>query len=218
LAGLEDCSDRLKGAFTFSQNLFILLLLRCFMDLKTAIKKRKSVRRFMGKKPDWRKIIRAIDASRYAPTAGNNFVMKFILVSDEDKIAEIAAATQQGYVGTAKYVVVAVSDDSKLVRLYGDKGTRYSSQQAGAAIQNFLLASTELGLSTTWVGFFYEDQIKSALGIPEDLIVEAVFPVGKETAIKERAKSEPELENLLYFDKWKNKKMEPISRVTLEAF
>ena len=176
------------------------------------------MRRFMGKKPDWRKIIKAIDAARFAPSAGNNFVMKFILVSDEKKIAEIAAATQQGYVGTVKYIVVAVSDDSKLVKLYGDRGVRYSSQQAGAAIQNFLLALTELGLATTWVGYFYEDQIKSVVGVPDGLTVEAVFPIGKETAIKGRPKNEPELENLLYFDKWKNKKMEPMSRVKLNSF
>ena len=180
------------------------------MDLKTAIKKRKSVRRFMGKKPNWRKIIRAIDAARFAPSAGGQFALKFILVSDEKKIAELAAAAQQDFIGAAKYVVVAVSDDSKLVRSYGDRGVRYASSQAGAALENFWLALTELGLVTTWVGHFYEDQVKSVLDIPDGLSVEAIFPIGKETKVKgSERRAKPDLEKVLYFDKWKNKKMKP---------
>jgi nitroreductase len=172
----------------------------------------------MDKKPDWRKIIRAIDAARFAPSAGGQFALKFILVSDEKKITELAEAAQQKYVGTAKYVVVAVSDDSKLVRSYGDRGVRYSSSQAGAAIQNFLLALTEMGLVTSWVGHFYEDQIKSALSIPEDLKVEAIFPIGKETKVKgNEPRAKPDLENVLYFDKWKNKTMTPKSKVGIGA-
>ena len=188
------------------------------MDLKTAIKKRKSVRRYMDAKPDWRKIIRAIDAARFAPSAGGQFALKFILVSDEKKIRELAAAAQQDFVGTAKYVVVAVSDDSKLVRSYGDRGVRYASLQAGAAIQNFLLALTELGLVTTWVGHFYEEQVKSALEISDDLSVEAILPIGKETKVKgSERKAKPDLENIIYFDKWKNKKMIPQKKMSFDA-
>jgi len=172
----------------------------------------------MDKKPDWRKIIRAIDAARFAPSAGGQFALKFILVSDEKKISELAKAAQQDYVGTAKYVVVAVSDDSKLVRSYGGKGVRYASQQAGAAIQNFLLVLTEFGLVTSWVGHFYEDQVKSALEISEDLHVEALFPIGKETKVKgSERRAKPDLENVIYFDKWKNKKMTPQEKVSFDA-
>jgi len=188
------------------------------MDLKTAIKGRKSVRRYMDKKPDWRKIIRAIEAARFAPSAGGQFALKFILVSDEKKIVELAAAAQQDFVGTAKYVVVAVSDDSKLVKSYGDKGVRYSSLQAGAALENFWLALTEQGLVTTWVGHFYEDQVKSALSVPDELSVEAIFPIGKETKVKGSERlAKPDLENIIYFDKWKNKKMTPQERVSFDA-
>ncbi len=179
------------------------------MKLKDAIEGRRSVRRYMGKKPNWRKIIRAIDAARFAPSAGNKFVMRFILVSNEKKIAEIAAATQQDFVGTAKYVVVAVSDDSKLVQSYGDKGVRYAAQQAGAAIENFLLALTEEKLVTTWVGHFYDEQVRRALDIPEGLSIEAVFPIGKETKIKGAVSKKTKLENVIYFDKWGEKKMVP---------
>ncbi len=180
------------------------------MDLKTAIKKRKSVKIFSPKKPNWRKIIRAIDAGRFAPFAGNQNTIRFILVSDKEKIEELAAASQQKFVGNAHYVVAVVTDDSQLKKLYGNRAERYGSGQSGAAIQNFLLALTELGLSTTWVGYFDEDGIKRALEVPKNLIVEAIFPIGKEgKTSRSEQKRKQYLENMIYFDKYKNKKMIP---------
>jgi nitroreductase len=172
----------------------------------------------MERKPDWRKIVRAIDATRFAPCAGGQFALKFILVSNEKKIAELAEAAQQDYVGSAKYVVVAVSDDSKLVRSYGDRGVRYASLQAGAALENFWLALTEQGLVTAWVGYFYDEQVKSALGISDDMNVEAIFPIGKETKVKgSERRAKPDLDNVLYFEKWGNKKMVPHIKVSRDV-
>ncbi|MFH1521580.1 MAG: nitroreductase family protein [archaeon] len=187
------------------------------MKLDDAIKQRRSIKRFDLKKPDWRKIIRAIDVARFAPCAGNQFVTRFILVSNEKKIKELSAASQQDFVGTAQYIVVAVSDDSHLIRDYGKRGTRYCSQQAGAAIENFLLALVEQKLVTTWVGHFYEEQVRRTLGIPEGLHIEALFPIGIETKIKTREKRKMNLDHILYFDKWKNYKMAPMIKVSKEA-
>ena len=177
------------------------------MQLKDAIEQRRSVKRFHHLKPNWRKIIRAIDAARFAPSAGNKFVIKFILVSDEEKIVKLAEASQQDFVGTAKYVVVVVSDDSGLVQSYDERGVRYAAQQSGAAIENFLLALTEQKLVTTWVGYFYDNQVKRILDIPKGLHIEALFPIGKETKIKTKEKRKMDLDKILYFNKFGNKKM-----------
>jgi nitroreductase len=175
------------------------------------------VRRYSDKSPDWKKIIRAIDMARYAPAAGNNFILRFILIDDKKKIEALARASQQDFVGTAKYVVAAVSEDSKLVRLYRDRGKRFSPQQAGAAIQNFLLALTEEGYVTTWVGHFVEDQVKDILGVSSGATVEAIFPIGIETKVKTNPTPKLALENILYFNKWKEKKMVGEVRVGIES-
>ena len=187
------------------------------MQLENAIKKRKSVRRYALKKPDWRKIIQAIDFARYAPSAGNRISWRFILVSDEGKIQELADASQQKFVGDAKYVVAVVSEDSRFTRSYGERGSRYASQQAGAAIQNFLLALEERGLVTCWVGSFADEQVKRVLGVSDSLVVEALFPIGFETKIKTAKKFKQNLDNLIYFEKWGNKKMIPEGRVRQEG-
>jgi len=200
-----------------SQNLFIVLLLVYFMQLKEAIEKRKSVKRFHHKKPDWKKIIRAIDMVRFAPSAGNKFVAKFILVSDEKKIEKLGEASQQAFVGKAKYIVVCVSDDSRLISDYGERGERYTAQQAGAAIQNFLLALTEQKLVTTWVGHFYDDQVRRILYIPEGLKIEAMFPIGIETKVKAVSRRKLDLDQVIYYDKWKNKTMTKGEKFSKEA-
>lgn len=194
------------------------------MQLKEAIESRRSVKSFSNKIPDWRKIIQAIDSARFAPAAGNYFVTKFILVSDKKIISELTKASQQDFVGTSKYIVVVVSDESKLVQAYEKRGSRYCAQQSGAAIENFLLSLTELKLATTWVGHFYDEQVRRALDIPENLNIEALFPIGIETKVKSFAKSmdfkfrtggarKMKLEQTLYYDKYGNEEMIPISKV-----
>jgi len=183
------------------------------MDLGNAVKKRRSVRKFSHKKPDWRKIVNAIDAARLAPMAGNYFVNKFIIVSDEEKIHKLAEAAQQSFISKAPFVVVVVSDPSKVVKRYGERGTMYTCQQSGAAIENFLLAVTDQKLVATWIGHFFETQVKELLKIPDELTVEALLPVGNPTAEKPKDVKKVDLENVIYFEKWGQKYKNPQTRV-----
>jgi len=188
------------------------------MQIGDAIKNRKSVRSFLDTKVDWRKILMAIDYSRFAPMAGGLNSVKFILVSEKNKIEKLAEASQQDFFSNANHIVVAVSDDEKLKRNFEIFGEKFARQQAGAMIQNFLLGLEEQGLSTCWVGHFVEEKIKEILSIPEKLVVEAIFPIGKKSKslAQKNPAQKPELENMIYFNKWKEKKMEPQTRVSYE--
>ncbi len=177
------------------------------MDLTRAIQSRKSVRKFKSKRPDWRDIIECIDAARYAPAAGGYNTLKFILVDDVEKIKKIAKVAQQDFITQAKYIVVVCSNTPRLVNAYEERGEIYARQQAGAAIQNFLLKLEEEGLSTCWVGHFIESQLKSILEIPEKINIEAVFPIGFEYEKKYSRKAKIDLDNILYFNSYGHKKM-----------
>jgi len=177
------------------------------MELDKVIQGRHSVRRFTNRKPGWRKIIECIDSARYAPMAGNNYTLKFILVDDEEKIQKIAEACQQNHVGQVKFIVVACSTLLRPMNLYGKEGEVWTRQQAGAAIQNFLLKIEESGLATCWVGYFVEEQIKRILKIPDKVNVEAVFPIGYEYDKAKTKRARIELDRILYFDTYKNSKM-----------
>jgi len=180
------------------------------MDLDKAIKSRKSVRHFADKKPNWRDIIECIDAAIFAPMAGNLFPLKFILVSDKEKIQKIANAAQQPFVGEAQYIVVVCSDSKIILNAYEQRAEKFCRQEAGAAIENFLLKLEEKGLKTCWVGYFVDYLIKEALRIPEEIDVEAIFPIGYESKKPGTARAtrrKKELDDVLYFDEYKNKRM-----------
>lgn len=182
------------------------------MDLDKCIKGRHSARSFKTKKPDWRRIMEAIDAAAKAPTAGNIPTVKFILVSDKKKIAALAEAATQDFIATANYVAVVCSDPTQCERSYEEKAEKYCRQQAGAAIENFLLKLEEIGLATCWVGAFSEETVKNALQIPEHVEVEALFPIGYEME-KSKQRTKPNLDSYLFFDFWKNKYMKPLEKV-----
>jgi hypothetical protein len=65
--------------------------------------------------------------------------------------------------------------------------------------------------------YFYEDKVRRIFKIPDELIVEGIFPIGKETKARiiSREGKKKDLNNMLYFDSWKKKKMEPVGRVTV---
>ncbi|MEK6926489.1 MAG: nitroreductase family protein [Nanoarchaeota archaeon] len=175
------------------------------MDFQKVLKERHSVRKFKSTEPDWRDIIEAVDSARFSPMAGNIFTLKAIIVRDPEKIEIISRATQQNFVGQVKCIVVFCSKPERTKKTYKD-GEKYVKQQTGAAMQNFWLSLTEKGLSTCWIGYFVESQIKRALKIPEDLEVEAIFPIGYEVKKPEK-KEKILLDNILYFDVYGNKKM-----------
>jgi len=173
------------------------------MDLKKAIEKRRSIRRYSDKTPDWRKVIQAIDSARWAPMAGNIFNLKFILIDEEDKIKKIKDACQQDFVGQAKFIIVVAAETERLTTYYGkEKGAFYSRQQVGAAIQNVLLSLTSHGLASCWVGHFVEDQIRFIAKVPDSWDIEAIIPVGCETKITTRTPDKLETASILNYNEF----------------
>lgn len=178
------------------------------MDINKAMKERHSVRKFTSKQVDWKDILEAIDYARLAPLAGNIQTMKFVIVDDKEKIRQIADACQQQFVSQASYVLVLCSDPQQIERSYGSRANMYIRQQAGACIENFMLKITELGLASCWIGAFVDSQIRKTLTIPDNIIVEAVLPIGYEFG-KTKQRIKPDLQNMMFFNKWKAKFMTP---------
>lgn len=181
------------------------------MDLDKAIKERHSVRKFATKEVSWKQLLEVIDSARLAPLAGNIQTLKFLIVTEKDIINKLAGACQQTFLSEAKYVVVVCSDSNQVTRSYGERGEMYCRQQAGAAIQNFLLKITDLGLASCWVGAFSNSTVKHILSIPENIFVEALLPVAYEMPPKMKQKTKPILQNMLYFNTWKAKRAKPLS-------
>ena len=183
------------------------------MNTLKTIRKRRSVRDFKSKKPDWRTIIEAIDSARYAPMAGGFLSLKFMLVDDKTMIDRIANWSEQEFIKQSPYLVVFISDPKITQNLYKGRGERYMRQQAGAAIENFLLHLTEVGLDSCWVGHYNDEKIKQILKIPEDKEIEAICPIGYSSKKEKPSKAKGNIDEKLYFNEWKNERMRPIEKI-----
>jgi nitroreductase len=148
------------------------------MTILQAIKTRRSVRAFSAKPIPDDVMQRLRDSLRFAPSACNIQPWKFILVTDAELRRKLAVASRdQLWMADAPLTVVACG----YPRLaYPRMGGRYSSLDIDIAIalDHLTLAAADEGLGTCWIGAFAEEQVKPLLGVPDDVRVVALMPVG----------------------------------------
>jgi len=175
------------------------------MKLEDSINKRCSCREYKKKEVKWADIIEAIDAASRAPLAGNINNLHFVIISKLETRDKIAQQCQQHWMSEAPYIIVICSDPTRLERMYSERSEKYCKQHSGAAIQNFLLRITDLGLSSCWVGAFHDELIKQMLKIPGHINIEAILPVGY-ARYKPKQKTKARIETLINWEVWGQKR------------
>jgi len=177
------------------------------MNLKDVLEQRHCCRKFSKKDVNQRKIIEIVEAATLAPSAGNISTVRIIIVKDQNKKNNLAdAALNQLFIAEAPYILVVCSDSSQSKASYGKRGEMYTTQQAGAAIENMFLKITDLDLNTCWIGAFDEVAVKRALAIPDNVKVEAMLPVGQgaeEISLKKRIeRKKMDIKHVIFFNKY----------------
>ncbi len=176
------------------------------METLECITARRSVRKFLDKPVEFEKIGNILDAGRKAPSAGNLQEWKFVLVTDEavrKKVAE--ACMEQYWIGDAPVIIVVGCEPHKVERFYGEKGrARYALQNCAAATQNILLAATDQGLASCWIGAFEVSQLRRALKMGAGIEPMAVIPLGYAGEHPEEPKKYT-VENVTYIESWGNR-------------
>jgi len=149
------------------------------MEVKEAIRGRRSVRRFQDRPIPVRDMELLMEALRWAPSAGNLQARRFFFILDKQTRAAVAGASlAQMFIATAPLVVVACADMERISH-YGARGKNlYVIQDVAVAVENMMLQAHELGLGSTWVGAFDEAAVSGILDLPEWLVPMAVVPVG----------------------------------------
>jgi len=184
------------------------------MNFKDILEQRHCCRKFSRKDVGQHKIVSIIEAATLAPSAGNIFSVRIILVKDQEKKNKLAeAALNQLFIAEAPYILVVCSDPSQVVASYGKRGEMYTAQQAGAAIENMFLKITDLELDTCWIGAFDENAVKRILAIPNHVKVEAMMPIGKgeeEISLKKRIERKKiDVKHITFFNRYKLRKEKP---------
>ena len=146
------------------------------MNVFEAIMKRRSVRSFLDKSIEDEKLSAVLEAGRLAPSAKNRQEWRFVVVKNREVRREVAeAANGQNFVGEAPVVIVACGVTDGYVMSCGQPS--YPIDVA-IALDHISLAAVELGLGTCWIGAFNENRVKKILGIPEEIRVVELMPIG----------------------------------------
>ena len=171
------------------------------MEFEKVVRKRKSVHNFKSKRSSWKMIIDAIDLANQGPFAGNHNHLRYLIVEEPATIKKIASLCEQTWIASSKLLVVLCSDDTHLENLYGERGRVYSRQQAGAAIQTLMLALTNEGVDSCWVGSYSDELVKEKLKIPHHIQLEAIIPTGFRSR-NEKKPAKKSLERSLNWETW----------------
>jgi nitroreductase len=130
------------------------------MDAITALKTRRSVRKYRPD-PVARDVIEDIlDCGRLAASANNKQPWEFVAVTDAAMRNELAKLAEYGKFIAQAPVCIAVLC----------KETKYYLEDGSAATQNILVAAKAHGLGTCWVAGDkkpYADSIRKLVGAPE---------------------------------------------------
>ncbi|MGE5892530.1 MAG: nitroreductase family protein [bacterium] len=185
------------------------------MELFDAIRTRRSTRRFSDKPVEEEKLRAVLEAVRMAPSWANMQCWRFIVVKEKAtkaKISELSYVesffSPRGYkvnpakkgLAEAPVVIVACADPSQSGVLWDQ---HYYLTDIGIASQTLMLAAHGLGLATVFVGVFEESQLRELLGVPRDIRIVGLFPVGYPLEEKKEGPSRKPLGEIVFSEKWK---------------
>jgi nitroreductase len=184
------------------------------LEFFDVIKTRKSSRNFSPQPVEQDKILKVLEAARLAPSWQNRQCWRFVIVQDKETIKKIGRLNPftlniNFFLQKVPVIIVACANPK-------DSGQRngkdYCLVDTAIAMEHLILAATDLGLATCWIGAFDEKMVKDTLNIPDEIKVVAITPLGyaaekeniidKVSQIVAKGTNRKPIEEITYFEKW----------------
>lgn len=177
------------------------------MTLSEAIAARRSVREYADKPVAREDLEKLLAAAVQAPSAMNSQAWAFGVLQGRKKVAELgerarlallAHLDKTGQTGDfrdrmADPGLAMFYGAPALIIIYATAQDMFAPLNCSLAAENLMLAATELGLGTCWIGLaqalLADDESKKEFGVPEDYAMIAPIIVGHpagETPVKEK--------------------------------
>jgi nitroreductase len=168
------------------------------MDVYEAVNKRRSIRAYKDQPVPEEVLLRVLEVARLAPSAHNSQEWRFIVVTDPETLHKLVkAAKGQKFVGQAPALIAFCSTKSRIMTCGQDAGPIDNS----IALAYVTLAAVAEGLGTCWLGAFYQDQARQILGVPEDVDIIGMTPLGY-PAESPKARPRKSMDQVLFREKW----------------
>ncbi|MDD3719121.1 MAG: nitroreductase family protein [Actinomycetota bacterium] len=163
---------------------------------------RRSIRRYGDRPVEDEKLEAVLEAARQAPSWANMQCWTYVVIKDS-AVKEAVAETLKGNPGqkailAAPVLIVACADPEKSGTVNGQP---YYMLDVGISMQQLMLEAWNQGLGTCWIGWIKEDEIRSILGVPENIRVVALTPLGYPAVLPESPGRKP-MQEIVHREKW----------------
>lgn len=166
-----------------------------------AIKTRRSVRKYKETPVPENLLKEVLNAARCAPSADNAQPWRILVVRDEQLKHRLAAAcNSQKFISQAPVLLVACGIPDEAFQTVGGYMSSHVIDTS-IAVDHLTLAAHSVGLGTCWIAWFKEDKVREILGIPEDVRVVALTPLGYPDEVPEKTPRK-NLEDLIAYDRY----------------
>jgi nitroreductase len=156
------------------------------MDTLEAIRERRSVRKYKSDPVPKESLMKILEAVRWSPSWANTQCWEVVVVDDPEVKKQLQASLPPGNPSFNAMLeaplVLAVCGKkgragfkrSESMTIHGD----WMMFDLGIASENLCLAAKALGLGTVHVGLLDHKKAKAALGLPDEVEVAELIPVG----------------------------------------
>jgi nitroreductase len=173
------------------------------MDVFQAIRDRRSIRKYKDATVERDKIEKVLDAARLAPSWKNLQCWRFLVLTDPARKADMLSAFPDDNPGKKAFLQapVAIVVCADPAESEASHGIEYYVADASIAFEHICLAAHALGLGTCWMGVFDEAELKAKLGIPDNVRVVGVTPLGYPDQ-EPKPRPRKALSEIAFFDEW----------------
>jgi nitroreductase len=163
---------------------------------------RRSIRKYGDRPVEEEKLRAVLEAARLAPSWANKQCWYYIVVKDKATKEAIADTLEKNparkATATAPVLIVACADPEQSGKM---KDQNYYLVDIGISMQQLCLEAWNQGLGTCWIGWFDEDKIRPLLGVPENIRIVAMTPLGYPATYPDERGRKP-LEEMVFYEKW----------------
>ncbi len=145
------------------------------MTFQELVEKRYSCRNFSDRKVEKELVEQIIKAGIAAPTAVNTQPVKIFWLDSEKAKEHIRQASSCTF-GADTFLIVGYKEDEGWVRSFDQRN--FADIDAGIVATHMMLEIEDLGLSTTWVGYFDAPRLQSLYPEMREYHLIALFPIG----------------------------------------
>lgn len=176
----------------------------------TAIRNRRSIRRYKEQPVSDQIVRQVIESALLAPSGRHTQPWHFIVIRDPKIKAQVVSVSGDQKWMNAPVFIACIADiraripEGKHVvvdELSPGKELKLVLRDTAIAIEHLVLEAVDQGLGTCWVAHFQQDAIREVLNVPKDKYVVSVITLGYPDEVP-ADKARKGFAEVVHFEKW----------------